>query len=182
MHLMCCADRYDHHCGSPFDHFQTLCTIFWHAALELSHHLSCWSNGCELGCRKNNSPIKTESYNELLHEASFQCQWPCTSTYSMNKIWVTDIYTICCISPPIKSATSYLKIKHSTKMLYTREPYYWTCLVTGTLLEYIYTHWHYLQHLQYLPQNSVPFHPNTSKNINSTLQLHKFPATTQQHL
>lgn len=181
MHLMCCTDQYDHHHGCPSDHFQTLCTIFGHAALVLSHHdplikwLWTWMQETQFTHKNwitqwtstwNKFPMSLALHINLFHEQNLS-HW-----YLRHLLHLT----------PIKSATSYLKIKSLTKMLYTREPYYWTCLATGTLLEYIYTHWHYLQHLQYLPQNSVPFHPNTSRNINSTLQLHKFPSTTQQHL
>jgi len=126
--------------SNSLHHFLTCCTCITPSPNPLIKWLWTWMQETQF-THKNWTTQWTSTWNKFpmslaLHINLFHEQNP-SHWYLHHLLHLT----------PIKSATSYLKTEHLTKMLYTREPYYWTCLVTGTLLEYIYTHRHYLQHL-----------------------------------
>lgn len=172
---MCCANRYDHHCKCPFDHFLTCYTCIKPSPDLLIKWLRDWMEETRFA-HKNQITLWSSTRN--MFPTSLSLHINSSPEQNLSQWYLHNLLHL----TPIKSANSYLKTKRLTIKLHTREPYYWTCLVTGTLLENIYTHWHYLQHLQYLLHNSVRFHPNTSENINCTLQLQTFPATTHYNL
>lgn len=87
--MMCWDDQCDpHECS--FNHCLTLYTIFWNAALLLCHHHMPLSVGNEFHCRKHVLPTKSKHNIDFFVAPGFQCCFHCTSTYTMNSIWLTD--------------------------------------------------------------------------------------------
>lgn len=87
--MMCWDDQCDPR-GCSFNHCLTLYTIFWNAALLLCHHHMPLSVGSEFHCRKLVLPTKSKHTIDFFVAPGFQCCFHCTSTYTMNSIWLTD--------------------------------------------------------------------------------------------
>ena len=78
---VCWDDQCDLH-GFSFNHFLTLYTIFWYAALPLCHHLTPLSVGSEFHCRKHFSAPKSKDTTDSFVAPGFQCCFHCPSTPS----------------------------------------------------------------------------------------------------
>jgi hypothetical protein len=64
------------HCGCPFDHFQTLCTIFWHDAPILCNHHTTLTICGKFWREKHVLHTKTERHYDHLHATMFPMLLP----------------------------------------------------------------------------------------------------------
>jgi hypothetical protein len=113
-----CADRSDHHYGCPFDCFQILCNISWHAEILLRHHHTSLIIGDKFQWVENISPIKPNHNANFFAGPSSEWLYHCTSDYPLNSIWL-----LCHLLhvTPITSDTSHQKLKRLTRKLQAKE-------------------------------------------------------------